>query len=69
MNKIIILLIFCILTSCNQKIEESNITLISAASEKIKVLNFATFHMGITTDAKSVDFDEDEKKIKKTLRK
>jgi len=28
------------------------------APNKIKVLNFATFHMGETTDANKVDFDE-----------
>lgn len=31
-------------------------------SSKIKVLNFATFHMGGTSDANSVDFDENDKK-------
>ncbi|MCB0457448.1 MAG: hypothetical protein KDC91_06860 [Flavobacteriaceae bacterium] len=30
--------------------------------QKIKVLNFATFHMGSTSDASSVEFDEENKK-------
>jgi len=34
----------------------------SLMPEKVKVLNFATFHMGGTTDANSVDFDEKNKK-------
>ncbi|UII21018.1 DUF5694 domain-containing protein [Fulvivirga ligni] len=39
---------------------------ISSASfgQKIKVLNFGTFHMGGTTDAHKVDFDEANKKNK-----
>ena len=30
--------------------------------KKVQVLNFATFHMGTTTDANSVDFDENNRK-------
>ncbi len=30
--------------------------------EKIKVLNFATFHMGATSDARKVEFDKENKK-------
>lgn len=33
-----------------------------AVSDKIKVLNFATFHMGNTSDEHSVEFDEKDKK-------
>lgn len=35
---------------------------IAVKSDKIKVLNFATFHMGTTSDANSVEFDEKDKK-------
>jgi len=72
MEKIIPLIIICILTSCNKKIEESNSTgspTILIESGKIKVLNFATFHMGSTTDATSVDFDEEDKKNQKEAKK
>ena len=41
----------------------------SSSSEKIKVLNFATFHMGTTTDATSVDFDEKDKKNQEDAQK
>ena len=33
-------------------------------SEKIKVLNFATFHMAYTPDEHKVKFDENDKKSK-----
>lgn len=72
MKKIITILIICILTSCNQKTAESNSTnstIISIESEKIKVLNFATFHMGSTTDANSVNFDEEDKKNQEDAKK
>ncbi|MEP2937553.1 MAG: DUF5694 domain-containing protein [Gilvibacter sp.] len=37
------------------------------AQDKIKVLNFATFHMGYTSDAKSIEFDEYDKKNVDTI--
>lgn len=39
------------------------------ASNKIQVLNFATFHMGNTSDATSVEFDETNKKNQEDARK
>lgn len=42
--------------------ETAATTTIEAVSQKIQVLNFATFHMGSTSDATSVEFDEENKK-------
>lgn len=36
---------------------------------KVQVLNFATFHMGATTDANSIDFDENDKKNHRDAKK
>ncbi len=72
MKKIITIIIICILTSCNEKTEESKTEIsktISRESEKIKVLNFATFHMGSTTDATSVEFEEGDKKNQEDAKK
>ncbi len=72
MKKITPFLIICILTSCSKKTEDlngANSTTISIESEKIKVLNFATFHMGSTTDANSVDFDEEDKNNQEEAKK
>jgi len=41
----------------------------SNPSDKIKVLNFATFHMGETADANKVDFDETSKTNQKNAQK
>ncbi|MFT5253132.1 MAG: hypothetical protein ACI87N_002161 [Flavobacteriales bacterium] len=65
MNKSIIIIGLIFLTNCGKnKNQEDLNTLppVSSNSEKIKVLNFATFHMGTTSDASSVDFDEKDKK-------
>ena len=65
MNKSIIIISLICLISCgkNENQEDQNtLPPISSNSEKIKVLNFATFHMGTTSDANSVDFDEKDKK-------
>lgn len=45
-----------------KKEQPTLITEESKISNKIKVLNFATFHMGSTSDANSVEFDEANKK-------
>lgn len=37
--------------------------------EKVQVLNFATFHMGSTSDANSVDFDENDQKNQRDAKK
>ncbi len=50
---------------------ETSITLIDStdAIDKVQVLNFATFHMGATSDATSVDFDENDKKNQNDAKK
>ena len=66
-SKVVInILILSLFFSCNnpQKPKEKNdepIT-IEPKSSAIKVLNFATFHMGYTSDARSIEFDENNKK-------
>ena len=40
-----------------------------AQNDKIKVLNFATFHMGTTSDANSIEFDEENKQNQKDAKK
>lgn len=54
-----------LLFSCNEKaqiVSEQDSQEISIESDKIKVLNFATFHMGSTSDEASIEFDEENKK-------
>lgn len=64
MKKSIIILIIGILSSCISEVQKEDKKTIPkpVSSEKIQVLNFATFHMGETSDAKSVEFDEEDKK-------
>jgi hypothetical protein len=72
MNKIIIIISLLALISCskNKKQDDQNtLPPVSSNSEKIKVLNFATFHMGSTSDANSVDFDEKDKKNQEEAQK
>ena len=64
MNKILFIISLISLISCSKNIkqeDQNTLPPISSKSEKIQVLNFATFHMGSTTDANSVDFDEQDK--------
>lgn len=60
------ILILSFLFSCGnpQKTKEKNTesTTSEPKSSAIKVLNFATFHMGYTSDARSMEFDENNKK-------
>ncbi|HDZ07086.1 hypothetical protein LCGC14_0166780 [marine sediment metagenome] len=60
------LLIVSFFISCTDtpKAEEARTktTPIIPESSSIKVLNFATFHMGYTSDANTVEFDENNKK-------
>jgi len=65
MNKLSIALnLFCILFStaifCQTELPESSS--VGVAENKVEVLNFATFHMGETSDETSVEFDEEDKK-------
>ncbi|WP_190808384.1 DUF5694 domain-containing protein [Flagellimonas sp. S3867] len=53
--------------SCNQKEQivdktTSKEIVIEIESDKIKVLNFATFHMNTTSDAASIEFDAESQK-------
>ena len=60
------ILILSLFFSCNnlQKTKEKNdkLVVIELKDSPIKVLNFATFHMGYTSDARSIEFDENNKK-------
>ena len=60
----ILILSFFISCTNTQKTEEKNndSTTIEPESSNIKVLNFATFHLGFTSDARSIEFDENNKK-------
>ncbi len=72
MNKLIIIISLICLISCSKN-ESQPITNKATPklekSNKIKVLNFATFHMGMTTDANSVDFDDKDKKNQEDAQK
>nr|WP_298793976.1 DUF5694 domain-containing protein [uncultured Allomuricauda sp.] len=68
MNRILIIVLMGLAMSCGtqskepeQEIQKAD-PIISESSDKIKVLNFATFHMGSTSDETSVEFDEEDKK-------
>jgi len=61
-----------LLISCGKNKNQENLNIlpsVSSKSEKIKVLNFATFHIGTTSDAHSVDFDEKDKKNQEDAQK
>ena len=53
----------CSNTNNKNKEEKDN-----KSSNKIKVLNFATFHFGYTSDALKVEFDENDKKRQDEIR-
>lgn len=65
--------LFVLTTFCSFAQKKSQVTLKSdknttatktqnIESEKIPILNFATFHMGVTSDANTTDFDENDEK-------
>lgn len=75
MKHILLAIAVCVLISCTAKSEKATSEKVTKedlntesiaeqppVNEKIKVLNFATFHMGTTTDATSTEFDEENKK-------
>ncbi|WP_246848971.1 DUF5694 domain-containing protein [Aquimarina sp. U1-2] len=68
MKNILTLIIITVFFSCvegNKPIKESENPSQSKSdtiSSKIPVLNFATFHMGKTSDANSTEFDENDRK-------
>lgn len=72
MIRILPLLFFLVLQGCsNHKhpLPPENPAPKPVTTNKIKVLNFATFHMGTTSDANSVEFDEKNKKNQEDARK
>jgi len=72
MNKIASLIIMISLISCGKIESQTNSTKLPSASpniQKVKVLNFATFHMRATSDANSVEFDENDKKNQEEAKK
>lgn len=68
MNRILVILLVSATVSCStssgetEKESHQPAQRESVAGDKIKVLNFATFHMGSTSDARSVEFDKENKK-------
>ena len=56
-----LLLCFCKNTATDENINEHKVVVSNENIDKIKVLNFATFHMGFTTDANTTEFDENNK--------
>ena len=62
-------LLFITLLGCDQKkTSQTPAEATQEASDKIKVLNVATFHFGYTTDANKVDFDEEDRKTQEEIR-
>lgn len=64
MNKILVILLAFTTINCSSKLNTTEVKRLQIDStnpvnnDKVQVLNFATFHMGSTTDANSVDFDD-----------
>lgn len=56
-------------TTETRKTSEAPITQAEKGSDKIQVLNFATFHMGTTSDAETIEFDEENKKNQEDAQK
>lgn len=65
MNKLLIFILLIVM----QKVTAQEPIFKAKFDQTIKVLNFATFHMGYTNDATSVDFDENDKKNKADVHK
>ncbi len=65
MTSILTMISLICLISCGEKEHQPTVDqlpVVAMNTGKIKVLNFATFHMGNTSDANSVEFDEKDKK-------
>ena len=73
MNRVLHILTVCVVAGCSsdtkEVIKNEVDTSSTIANDKIKVLNFATFHMGATTDEHNVEFDEANKKNQEDARK
>ncbi|WP_045967372.1 DUF5694 domain-containing protein [Flavobacterium sp. 316] len=65
MNKVIFFITFLVIS--NVKAQQNIFK--DKFDDAIPVLNFGTFHMGFTSDANSVDFDENDKKNQKEVHK
>lgn len=67
------ILLLCILFfSCNTKNQSHELkkeNLPEQKSDKIKVLNFGTFHFGYTPDANKTEFDEHSEDVQKEIRR
>lgn len=69
MKKLFIILSIALL-SCNNGTNNKTIEKITEEkSDKIQVLNFASFHFGYTSDVTKVDFDENDAKLQEEVRK
>jgi hypothetical protein len=74
MNRGLIIFLMGIILSCNSqenKLEENLPEMKSGEldhNDKIKVLNLAIFHMGSTSDSRSVEFNEEDKKNQEAAR-
>lgn len=65
MNKLIILFAFLVIS----KVRAQQTIFKDKFDDAIPMLNFGTFHMGFTSDANSVDFDENNQKNQEEVRK
>jgi hypothetical protein len=66
-----ILLLFILFFSCNTENKLAELkkeSLLEQKSDKIKVLNFGTFHFGYTPDANKTEFDEHSEEVHKEIR-
>lgn len=66
-NLIVILVIITALFFCNDLEAQNKEQLEKPKNDKIKILNFGTFHMGFTPDANTVEYDEHSDKNKKEV--
>lgn len=75
MNRVFIIFLLGITLGCNlNQVETDKKNLSSVSSEpsindKIKVLNFATFHMGDTSDQSTIEFEKENKKNQQDAKK
>jgi len=71
MKQAIVFLSVLLLVSCNPCSNNNSVAVEKTSkleSDKIKVLNFGSFHFGVTPDQNTTEFDEDDKKNRKEIR-
>lgn len=70
-NLLALFLLSISLTTCQEATtvveQENEQPTVASSSNRIKVLNFATFHMGFTTDANTTEFDENDQENQKRV--